>query len=151
MESKNVSRKEFISIDFSGNMNLASRRHFLATLAGASTLAGCSALPSGRASLDLAIFSHLDEPYEVRLRLFRGDKQARYEAKVYDKTLSIEAEGEVQRDDFVPARQYEVRFTVFTSEGRTTQKDHVHYYPVQGKEDLYIAFDLDPGGVMRMR
>jgi hypothetical protein len=133
-------------------MNSPSRRRFLAALAGASTLTGCSALLSDRASVDLAIFSHLDEPHEVRLRLFRSDREARYEAKVYDKTLSIEAQGEVEREDFVPNRQYEIRFTVSTSsDGRTTQEDHVHYYPVRGKEEPYMAFDLDPGGVMRMR
>jgi hypothetical protein len=133
-------------------MSWPSRRRFLAYLAGASTLAGCSALPTDRASVDLAIFSHLDEPYEVWLELYREDKQMRDEAGVYAKRLSIEAQGEVTREDFVPARRYEVRFTVSTAEdGRTTQEDHVHYYPVRGKEEPYMAFDLDPGGVMRMR
>jgi hypothetical protein len=108
--------------------------------------------PPDRASRDLAIFSHVDEPHEVWLRLFRADTRTRAEASVYEKTFSIEPEGEVQREEIVPARQDEIRFTILTSsDGTTTQQDHVHYYPVRGKDDPSVAFDLDPGGVMRMR
>lgn len=114
-------------------------------------VAGCSALTSGSATLDLVVFNHADATYRVGVTLLRPDHDGSLSAaRSYERTLELDPNGEARREGVAQSRRYLVRYDVVEmDEGRQTDQDHVHYYP-RGGDDT-ITFDLHPPGELTVR
>ena len=116
------------------------------------SVAGCSALSSESATLDLTLFNHVDARYTVYVSLYRSDDDlSQSDARVYSERIDVEPEGEARRASVVETRRYLVRYDVFDDDGRLTDKDHVHYYPPDDGDDDEITFDIHPPGDMTRR
>ena len=121
-------------------------------LAMLSALPGCS-LPSSRPSLlNVAVFNHSESPYTIELSLFRNDGSSSSRgARIYDRSLDVEPEGDIRRENAVKNRPYLVRYSVYENNRRPTDEDHVHYYPADSPGEAYLAFDIDSTGVLTRR
>lgn len=130
-----------------------SRRAVLATGAvSIASVAGCSALSSGSATLDLTLYNHVDSPYTVEMSLYQvNDDLSRSDARAYSESIDVEPEGEARRENVTEVQQYLVRYEVYEHNSRLTDEDHVHYYPASGGNDDWIAFDIHSPGVMTRR
>ncbi|UHH25381.1 hypothetical protein [Halobacterium noricense] len=131
---------------------LASRRAVLAAgVASLASVAGCSALPSRSATLDVTLFNHTDSPYTVELSLFRvGKDLSRSDARADSESIDVEPQGETRREDVAVARQYVVQYEVYENNRDPTDEDHVHFYPSDDGDDA-LAFDVHAPGVLTRR
>ncbi len=102
--------------------------------------------------LDLVAFNHTDSPYTVEMGLFRGGGDAtRSEARAYDGSIDVESQGRAQRENVAETRPYLVRYSVYEDNRRTTDEDHVHYYPEDDGNDESLAFDIGSEGTLSRR
>lgn len=129
------------------------RRTYLASLAVSSVaLAGCSALTSPPSMLDLTLFNQTDSSYTVEMSLFRVESDlSRSEARAYSTSITVEPQGEAQREDVAETRQYLVQYDLFRNNNRSTDEDHVHFYPTDDEGDDSLTFDIHTPGVMTRR
>lgn len=129
------------------------RRHaLLATTGALASLAGCSALSSDAAMLDLSVFNHADSPYTVYVELARpGGDQSKSEAVVYDARFELPPGGGESREEVVEKRAYIARYDAYEDDNFRTDQDHFHYYPENGEGDHFIAFDIDEEGALTHR
>ncbi|MFD1647298.1 hypothetical protein [Haloarchaeobius litoreus] len=127
------------------------RRALLATTGALASLAGCSVLSSGSATLDLSVFNHDDSPYTVYIELLRpGENRSRSEALVYDARFDVPADGGETREAVVEKRPYIARYDAYEDDNFLTDQDHFHYYPHDDGDD-FIAFDIDDQGTLTHR
>lgn len=128
------------------------RRHvILGTTAELTGLAGCSALSSQSSMLNLTVFNHTDDPYTVEMSLLRsGGDWSRSDARVYSERIDVEPQGEARRENVAETRPYLVRYSVYESNRRQTDEDHVHYYLDDGDSNS-LSFDIGSTGVLTRR
>lgn len=131
----------------------ASRRAVVtAGVVSIASVTGCSALPSDRSMLGLALLNHADSPYTVEMSLFRvGNNQSRDDVRAYSTSIDVEPRGEARREEAIESKQYLVRYDVYRNDNRRTDQDHVHFYPDEGGDGDRLAFDIHSPGVMTRR
>ncbi|WP_440988799.1 hypothetical protein [Haloarchaeobius baliensis] len=127
------------------------RRALLATTGALTSLAGCSLLSSRSATLDLSVFNHADSPYTVYIELLRPDGDSGSGAQGYDGRFDVAADGGETRDEVVEKRPYLVRYEDYEDDTFRTDQDHFHYYPANGDQDHFIAFDIHEEGTLTHR
>ena len=126
------------------------RRQLLSATAGvAGCLAGCSALGSQDTGVDLTVFNQADTPYTIEITVF-GDGASESEARAYNTTINLEADGRQTREAIVEPRRYLVRYHAFEENSRLTAEGHVHFIP-SGDGTERLTFDIDPTGAMTRR
>lgn len=131
----------------------ASRRAVLGTSVGSiASLAGCSALTSRPAMLDITLFNQTDSPYTVEMSLFRVENDlSRSEARTYSASIDVEPQGEARREGVAESRQYLLRYDLFRDDSTRTDEDHVHVYPTADEEPGNLTFDIRSPGVLARR
>lgn len=118
----------------------------------AAGLSGCSALSSRSTTLNLTVFNQTDTPYTIELTFFQsGGDSSRSNARVYSESIDVEPEAKAQRDAVATARRYLIQYSVYENNRRQTDQDHVHYYPVNDREEDTVIFDIHAPGVLTRR
>lgn len=116
------------------------------------SLTGCSMLSSRSGTLDLSVFNHDDSPYTVYVELVRpGGDRSRSEAVVYDARFEVPADDGETREAVVEKQAYIARYDAYEDDTFRTDQDHFHYYPTDGADDDFVAFDIDGEGTLTHR
>lgn len=115
-------------------------------------LAGCSTSLTHRPALDLTVFNHTDSPYTVEIMVFKsGNNRSRSDARLYDTSLDVSADGKAVREDAFEEQRCLVRYRVYRNNSELTDRGHIHYYPPDGGQEDGLAFDVHSSGRLMRR
>ncbi|WP_324665651.1 hypothetical protein [Haloarcula sediminis] len=124
------------------------RQAIIAAVGFAAPVTGCAGNQSGDGAIDLTVINQSDTPYTVEIGFFRDDEE-RNEARAYDATLDIEADGRETREAVVSAGRYLVRYSAYEENSRLTDEDHIHYISAESDTDGLILDIRETGTVTR--
>ena len=115
---------------------------------GLASVAGCSQLESQPPQLTISIFNQTDRSYNVPITLYEWESsRERDDARGYETTFELAANGDAQREGVVNADAYIVRYSVYQDGGQLVDQGHTHYYPRE--ENSELAFDIRDGELTR--
>ena len=124
----------------------------LGTTTAISGLAGCGVPSSEDSRLDVTIFNHTETSYTIEVDIFDSTADgSRGEARVYSESITIEPEGQAEREEIAETQPLLARYDVYENNSRQTDQGHIHYYPSDDNSAESMVFDLQPPGSLVRR